>query len=105
MNDKRTTHTPGPWAVNPAVARVDAFVSNGAVPICQMLWPTAWRTEAETDANARLVAAAPDLLQELKIARRYIAIQRNDLGEVLNDDAVTDLERIDAAIAKAEGRS
>lgn len=59
-------HTPGPWAVNPVVAQVDAFDSEGIGPVCQMLWPTTLRDEAETEANARLIAAAPELLTALK---------------------------------------
>lgn len=99
-------HTPGPWAVNPFAAQVDAFNRvDGGVTICLLLWPTAKRSEAETAANGNLISAAPELLQELKNARRYIVVHRNELGEVINDDAVTDLERIDAAIAKAEGQS
>jgi hypothetical protein len=60
--DRKAGHTAGPWAVNPLVAQVDAFVGGKPLPICQLLWPTKERSEAETEANARLIAAAPDLL-------------------------------------------
>ena len=98
-------HTPGPWAVNPFAAQVDAFNENGGATVCELLWPTEVRSEAETEANARLIAAAPDLLAALKALRRYITIRYSEFGEVLNEGAVTDLATIDAAIAKAEGRS
>lgn len=62
-----TQHTPGPWAVNPFRAQVDAFRGQDALPlaVCQLLWPTKERSEAETEANGRLIAAAPDLLGAL----------------------------------------
>jgi hypothetical protein len=56
--------TPGPWAVSPFRAQVicDRFGKDGDfLPVAQMLWPTDERTEAETYANGRLMAAAPDL--------------------------------------------
>jgi hypothetical protein len=34
-------------------------------PICGMLWPTDLRSEDETFDNARLIAAAPELLEAL----------------------------------------
>lgn len=58
-------HTPGPWAVNPKVAQVDAFSTGRPLPVCAVLWPTEERTEAETEANAWLIAAAPNLLDQL----------------------------------------
>ncbi len=68
----RTGHTPGPWAVNPVSAQVDAAgMKRGkrvTIPVCKLLWPTTLRDEAETFANAQLIAAAPMLLTELKAA-------------------------------------
>ena len=61
-------HTAGPWIVNPFVAQVDCgvFAQNGALlPVARMLWPTEERSEAETEANARLIAAAPALAETL----------------------------------------
>lgn len=54
--------TAGPWAVNPTNAQVDAFDTGVPVPVCQLLWPTELRSEAETEANGHLIAAAPELL-------------------------------------------
>ena len=64
-----TKHTPGSWVINPFVAQVDAFNDEGPAPVCKMLWPTDLRSEAETEANARLIAAAPEMLAALE----YIA--------------------------------
>ena len=66
-----TDFTKGPWAVNPVSAHVDVMVeqpdgSMVPVPICALLWPTDERSEDETEANAHLIAAAPDLLDALQ---------------------------------------
>ena len=51
-------HTPGPWHVEPAPNRVHFAVRNDGVHVV-----TGWREGA---ANARLIAAAPDLLEALR---------------------------------------
>lgn len=61
-----TKFTKGPWAVNPVSAHVDVMVEqpDGSVvpvPICALLWPTDERSEDETEANAWLIAKAPEL--------------------------------------------
>lgn len=87
--------TPGPWAVNPVSAQVDAMPS--LLPVCQLLWPTDQRSEAETEANARLISAAPELLEAL---RRVLSSQT-----IKNPDPDSDPDVIfaRAAIAKATG--
>ena len=69
---EQAKHTPGPWAVHPISARVDAFVGGTPLPVCELLWPTDERSEAETEANARLIAAAPNLLAALRCADQFI---------------------------------
>jgi hypothetical protein len=70
--DSVTRHTPGPWAVRP-------FYAND-----------------ETLANARLIAAAPDLLSACKVAL---------LGGAQDFDVAEERRAIvRAAIDKAEGR-
>ena len=84
-------HTPGPWTarrmhtggfdiMDPRNRDVVTVYGGGV------------ETESR-EANARLIAAAPDLLDALKRARRYVA----DLPIVGDDD----LAVIDAAILKA----
>lgn len=58
-------HTPGPWAVNPTCAVVDAFETGVPVPVCKLLWPTDLRSEGETEANGAIIAVAPELLDSL----------------------------------------
>lgn len=61
------SHTPGPWLVDPVKARV--VVPGRDAPICEMLWPTGLRSEAETFANAELIASAPQLKTDLERCR------------------------------------
>jgi hypothetical protein len=95
-------HTPGPWSLTKSGVSVDA----GKIRI---------RMEAggqtdEIKANARLIAAAPDLLDELRIMRDWLQEQ---LGEWLPvepshypNQQLTEmrehLDHIEAEIAKAE---
>lgn len=98
--------TPGPWAVNPVSAQVDAMPS--LLPVCQLLWPTDQRSEAETEANARLIAAAPDLLDqhEADMVDLDLLAKAIHAGDPMPELVirVTDmLNRKLAAIAKATG--
>jgi len=104
-NDK---HTPGPWTCHcgmvykdgPSVypkgdewgipiARMDREPGNGTFPV-------------ERDANARLIAAAPDLLKEL----RGLAVYLQHLESCVPKAGVTEqLNSCLKAIAKAEGKN
>lgn len=108
-----TAHTPGPWAVHHIRAYVvpsahaarpigaaeddDCDLATYAQEICAMHWPDRHRTENEVLANARLIAAAPEMLEALRRAERYISDDQPDEEGSL-------LKAIRAAIAKAEGR-
>jgi hypothetical protein len=90
-------HTPGPWIVNPFRAQVDCQTlseKGGLLPVARMLWPTDERSEAETEANAQLIAAAPDLLDALSRAIKWLAV---------SDDprSTKDLNAAEAAVRKA----
>ena len=101
MNNAK--HTPGPWRstkgardtvhIGPDVrndaGRIVAFVSYDGAPVGD---------GAEADANARLIAAAPAMLDLLCIARDELA----QLNQHENDNGVL-LDAIDAAIAQATG--
>jgi hypothetical protein len=70
--EDRVAHTPGPWTIqrrSPAAVRWDSIIrgSNGE-PVASSL--AAGYPERESEANARLIAAAPDLLKALKTAIR-----------------------------------
>lgn len=82
-------HTPGPWLIDERIAapqRSSAIVA-GELVIADTT--RIWNYKA----NARLIAAAPDMLEALKFVRRIWAA----------DDTCEEIRLIDAAIAKAEG--
>jgi hypothetical protein len=92
-------HTPGPWFVTPdgaAVYEKDGYGYRGDT-VCGL--PS--RSDSRA-ANARLIAAAPDLLEALKVAAKA---ELYDPATGLIDadvlDIVQDVAR--AAIAKATG--
>lgn len=92
---EKTKHTPGPWHTDPAKSfyvfahgslAEQSGVNNGPF-VCN----------ASTQANSRLIAAAPELLQALlhvmpHVGTNYSGKQRYDI-----------LEPARAAIAKARG--
>lgn len=85
-------HTPGPWTVN-------GF--GGEFVVIARLLPDGVAVSAHTSkrideiANARLIAAAPDLLEACRLSQDLLVALAGG-GEVLR--------KVGAAIAKAEGR-
>lgn len=128
MNTTRkvAAHTPGPWEVRfveddwesklvilmaDARSTYPGYYTNAEVVDYDHGVETDSEGFAQVKANARLIAAAPDLLDALRDLKEVVgdvlipALQKHR-GEVwLADEirfaAVT--ERVDAAIAKAEG--
>lgn len=100
-------HTPGPWVfgrtsddkrliLGEGATRYVATVQIHQTPRKMGLW-----MEDEREANARLIAAAPDLLEAaVKL------VGHPDLGTIryTDGDMWKDAEALRAAIAKAEGR-
>ena len=91
-----TQHTPGPWNVTGLYVRER---DGGLVASINDLWHDQKTPKGEKNANARLMAAAPDLL-----ALAY------DFGQMLTgmdpytvDDASIMRDKIKAIIARATG--
>jgi hypothetical protein len=87
-------HTPGPWHVEPSAfhSAFHEVVSFHPALIAQIRENNADDGLGDIGlANARLISAAPDLLEALEIARKRLAA-----------DAIF-IAKIDAAIAKARG--
>ena len=89
-------HTPGPWAYHNTPTPF-IYVNAGGLPICQIYTSTAHgQSMGEQFANARLIAAAPELLEALKACAAVCA------GETTNKRGlISALEQARAAIAKA----
>ena len=93
-----SAHTPGPWLVQAGDEWADGIVTleghneNGT----PMYWTVASynRRRDEADANARLIASAPDMLQALQAVQAFVH------GKA---DAVEPFGLVRAAIAKATG--
>jgi len=103
-----SAHTPGPWAVRLREGRVGerlqlAIVAPRHGELYQLAVLSCVSLD-EGDANARLIAAAPELLAALRgIVDAEDAYMR-ETG-IKPDDPITDaLGPARAAIAKAEGR-
>lgn len=88
-------HTPGPWRVIPANEAIHPWVVGYGEgdSICDCAPPGPWISDDTADANARLIAAAPELLEQLEaMIERFHGYQGMDfLGAR-------------AAIAKARGK-
>ena len=94
MNEQVTKHTPGPWEMMPPLGEGNYSVMSSKVNAGGN-WYVAEipnGSHAEAQANARLIAAAPELLDALRLV-------------LAHDGALTgaDWTAIRAAIAKAEG--
>ena len=81
-----TQHTPGPWIDSQSAA--------------MFATPQSYeKTSSEIAANARLIAAAPELLEALRHATAFLTANYAD------SDMPDILPACRTAIAKAEGRS
>jgi len=95
-----TMHTPGPWVVHQEL-HYEAFVVAGAYPygstICRLEDEP---REGTREANARLIAAAPDLLGALEQIRGFASV----MDESNWRDIKLHIQRQCSMIDKAEGK-
>lgn len=100
-----TKHTPGPWAESDWMESFVSVTHDGYVvaEVQPKLWNGVPRiTRAEVKANARLIAATPELLAALEaILAHPAAAQAEKRGSLVY--APEELRRARAAIAKAKG--
>ncbi len=111
-------HTPGPWEIGYRGIRPTRPIEGytiGYAPICIVRGDKRLHGNGVREANARVIAAAPELLEALKEIQNNAKNHPMYMGDDAPDDAqfeggdaafVTfDIERIaSAAIAKAEGK-
>lgn len=87
-------HTPGPWAIRRGHSTVEITTTAG-LSVAQTTSDRYWQGfREEALANARVLAAAPDMLEALKVTMQH--------GRI--DDSEARMNLVAAAIAKAEGR-
>lgn len=99
-------YTPGPWAISRNTSM--SVVGKNDRPVCSTGGYQDNRVDssvllAENEANARLIAAAPDLYEALKEADAELETLACAMG--LTSELVAVCERVKAALAKAEGKS
>lgn len=97
MSTKEEAHTAGPWQ-----SREDRTVAANGVPLLRCY------TGRNAEANARLIAAAPELLAAGEAILNYARLDEILSDKSRHDDSVfgirlADLRAIRAAIARATG--
>lgn len=101
-------HTPGPWKKYDS-AFPQFFVTTDGKDICKVSSEDVSMLEAE--ANARLIAAAPDLIEALEkmveYAHQYSGRERSQSAamEIVETPISDDVAAARAAIAKARGEA
>lgn len=94
-----SAHTPGPWLRDGATV----YTVPGSLKVIAEIRKhyRARSMDEEATANARLVTAAPDLLDALRDAQSLI---RSHVETVSAETRKAVLDRIDAALTKARGQ-
>ena len=111
--EKISKHTPGPWEFEDETIftrRKKRLVARTGGVVYTEDTPTHQEHVAQAIANARLIAAAPEMLEALEAG--FEALKRNleDLGDCDHNVGICycgDWDRLDkmkAAIAKAKGK-
>src|SRR4051812_31379349 len=95
---ERTQHTPGPWRVDGRFV----MASKGAGAIAETFPHGPGKTAGTAEANARLIAAAPELLEALKLLANRIAPMPRPMMHQMSDTELVTMA--DAVVAKAEGK-
>lgn len=98
-------HTPGPWRIDPGHSVLSIVAGDERIAAVSTVYY--WQPFTATDAaNARLIAAAPELLATLKrawLALSWCAPLVPD-NDPMREKCATVWDECQAAIAKAEGR-
>jgi hypothetical protein len=93
-----TKHTPGPWRAHYS-KRFENYSIFGGGKSTDAHWICITKCEStprDHEANARLIAAAPELLEAAQVALNYIENTESELGITLRSG-----DMLRAAIAKA----
>lgn len=90
-------HTPGPWTTTSIHPQRDWVNASGRAALAEVAVVVSGREWPEGKANARLIAAAPDLLAACTRALGFV-------DSMPDNDNVGLADCLRAVIAKAEGR-
>lgn len=99
------THTQGPWALDGDINAMNLDVVSGEGRIAMMDCDNFELPDAEVVANARLMRAAPDLLEALEylLAQTIVMDEKYSIALSEGEQEAALLAR--AAISKARGES
>jgi hypothetical protein len=108
------THTPGPWKIAYSDGSGPEYITASNQSIATLRWgcscckdtPDSFDDMSEEEqANAQLIAAAPELLEALEIVAASLdeAISLTDEGKAFNQRWQREYSQARAAIAKAKG--
>ena len=100
MSEKQVTHTPGPWSIEdctPGESTGLRFAINSKDNVIART-TDGWK---EAQANARLIARAPELLQQCKLFEQLLSTL------IIEGHSGADLERdnLQAILDKVEGET
>jgi hypothetical protein len=102
-----SAHTPGPWNIGRDIHdnRIGIGSESGVVVYAPM-GKDAMKAGVQSIEDARLIAAAPEMLEALKAHDKYMFDAGYDgpQSKVLHPNAAKNWRRVQAAIAKAEGK-
>ena len=96
-------HTPAPWAVDAGRIKIEGRKICGG-PDNRTLAAVRWYCSRTGDANARLIAAAPDMLKALRKAEAILEdVVASSLFPPDDPSDRVALDAVQDAIAKAKG--
>lgn len=98
-------HTPGPWYATTRQGSWDWVVAQSeSIEVCQMFHDGTPENETG-EANARLVASAPDLLEALELLCDEISMSMPDEPQEFNARNIwRAFAQANSAIARAQGK-
>ena len=111
MSEKQETHTPGPWAISKVIKHGARYYrtirQEGKFKLAEVFAFNEGATGSEQgrkedQANARLIASAPEMLEMCKLFEECMA---NLDGASEPYDTSYELSKVRAILAKVEGES
>lgn len=103
---KQVTHTQGEWIVNDGIRNQLYVEVTGGGFICDMQLDATETGKGQVLSDARLIAAAPELLEALKELYKQCAMIHMYGGDASNSkEGALAIQRGLDVIAKAEGRA
>lgn len=97
-------HTPGPWVHRTRLDHGANIGTETGYAVCDMAYDYSSLPREELKADARLICAAPELLEALKAIKPFIPkTSASEGGAAKHSENVRAADMVRAAIAKATG--